>query len=75
LITISNIRPLQILIVKKCWQDRPSLGFFPLSIKTINISPKLNVEDLNEMRRIHMEWRGLNKNEEDLNEMGRFETE
>ncbi len=22
------------------------------------------------MRRIHMEWRGLNKNEEDLNEMG-----
>jgi hypothetical protein len=28
-----------------------------------------------EMRRIHMEWRGLNKKEEDLNEMGRFETQ
>jgi hypothetical protein len=28
------------------------------------------------MRRIHMEWRGLNKKEQDLNEMlGRFETQ
>jgi hypothetical protein len=48
---------------------------FPLSFKTINISPKLYVEDLSEMRRIHMELRGLNENEEDLNEMGHFATE
>jgi hypothetical protein len=55
--------------------DRPSLGFFPISFKIKSISPKLNVEDLYEVRRIHIQWRGLNKKEEDLNEMGRFETQ
>jgi hypothetical protein len=41
--------------------DRLSLGFCPaLSLNTINISRKLNGEDLTELRRIHMEWRGFN---------------
>jgi hypothetical protein len=57
-------------------QDRPSLSLLsPKFQNNKKYFPKLNVEDLNEMRRIHMEWRGLNKKEEDLNLMGRFETE